>query len=87
MFYEYLTLLTSRRQRTKCEASETFCGRRATRMMRRGGVSGGIFKGGRRGGETQYVLPRPPLKAFRGVGEPLCEQRSLTTPAESGGSL
>ncbi len=33
--------------------------------------------------ETQYVLPRPPLNAFRGVGEPLCEQRSLTAPAKN----
>ena len=35
-------------------------------MMRRGGDSGGIFKGGRREGETQYVLPRPPF--FGGLG-------------------
>jgi len=49
-----------------------------TTLGRGGGDSGGIFKGGRRGGETQYVLPRPPLNAFRGVGEPLCAQRSLT---------
>jgi len=24
------------------------------------------------------------LNAFRGVGEPLCEQRSLTSPAKNG---
>ncbi len=54
-----------------------------TAIGRGGGDSGGIFKGGRRGGETQCVVPRPPLNAFRGVGEPLCEQRSLTAPAKN----
>ena len=69
----------NRRQRTKCEASETFCGRRAMGMMRRGGVSGGIFKGGRRGGDTQYVLPRPPLNRLWGFGESLAAQRPPST--------
>jgi len=55
-----------------------------TKIGRGGGDSGGIFKGGRRGGETQCVLPRPPLNTFRGVGEPLCVQRSLTAPAIKG---
>jgi hypothetical protein len=34
---------------------------------RRWGI-GGIFKGGRRGGETQYALPRPPLNCLLGFG-------------------
>jgi hypothetical protein len=42
-------------------------------------LEGGIFKGGRRGGETQYVLPRPPLNRLWGFGESLAAQRPPST--------